>query len=160
MISLTFSPDKIRAVWAEFGTTPMKWLTVRRLGLADIPSAFPLVHLFHKELTVEQWSDYAREVLDDSTGGNAQGFLAAYDGQGTMHGILQYEKSLDPDGQIRMTVTTILACGLFHRHKVRVTMALRHALSNLAQECGCDRGNQGAALFVAQGRFRQSGFHE
>lgn len=117
----------------------MKWLTVKRLGLADISSAFPLVHLHRKELTLDQWSDYARGVLTKGNGADTQGFIAAFDGQGTMHGILQFEKSADVDGHFRIIATNIIACGLFLRHRLRVTTALKQALSELAHESGCER---------------------
>lgn len=117
----------------------MKWITVRRLGLADIPSAFPLVHLHRKELTLDQWSDYARGVLTKDNGADTQGLIAAFDGQGTIHGILQYEKSAEVDGHSRVIATNIIACGLFLRHRIRVTTALKQALSKLALESGCER---------------------
>ena len=116
----------------------MQWLTVKRLKLANIPSAFPLVQLHHRGLTLAQWTDYARSILVDSNGSNTQGFLVAYDGQGTVHGILQYEMRRDVEGRFRLIATNIMVCGLFHRHRVRVTKALIEALSQMTQDFSCE----------------------
>jgi len=89
----------------------MQWLTVKRLKLADIPSAFPLVQLHHRGLTLAQWTDYARSILVDSNGANTQGFLVAYDGQSTVHGILQYEMRRDVEGRLRMKRPTLWSAG-------------------------------------------------
>ena len=117
----------------------MRWLTVKKLKLADAASALPLIQLHHKELGLAEWTDYARDVLNDSNGGNTQGFLVAYDGQGTVHGILQYEMRRDLVGQSRMVATNILVCGLFHRHRVRVTRALTESLSDMASDFDCEQ---------------------
>ena len=116
----------------------MQWLTVKRLKLANIPSAFPLVQLHHRGLTLAQWTDYARSILVASNGANTQGFLVAFDGQGTVHGILHYERRGDVEGRFRMIATNIMVCGLFHRHRVRVTKALIEALSQMRQDFDCE----------------------
>jgi hypothetical protein len=116
----------------------MQWLTVRRLELADIPSAFPLIQLHHRGLTLAQWTDYARGILIDNNGVNAQGFLAAYDGEGIIHGVLQYERRRDVESQLRLIATNTMACGLFHRHRIRIIKALSQSLSQMAPDFGCE----------------------
>jgi hypothetical protein len=116
----------------------MQWLTVRRLKLADIPSAFPLIQLHHRGLTLVQWTDYARGILVDSNGVNARGFLAAYDGEGINNGVLQYERRCDVAGRPQLIATNIMACGLFHRHRIRIIKALSQSLSQMATEFGCE----------------------
>jgi hypothetical protein len=117
----------------------MKWLTVKRLKLEDIASALPLIQLHHKDLGLAEWTDYARGVLIDSNDATTQGFLVVYDGQGTIHGILQYEMRRDLVGQSRMVATNIMVCGLFHRHCVRVTRALIQSLSDMARDLSCEQ---------------------
>lgn len=116
----------------------MQWLTVRRLKLADIPSAFPLIQLHHRGLTLAQWTDYARGILIDSNGVNARGFLAAYDGEGIIHGVLQYERRRDVEGRLRLIATNTMACGLFYRHRIRIIKALAQSLSQMAHDSGCE----------------------
>jgi len=138
MNSQLFRPNDAGVLCAKGKATPMRWLTIRRLKLADIPSAFPLIQLHHRGLTLAQWTNYARGILIDSNGVNAPGFLAAYDGQGTVHGVLQFEMRRDVEGRSRLIATNIMVCGLFHRHRVRVTKALIEALSQMTQDFGCE----------------------
>jgi hypothetical protein len=77
-------------------------------------------------------------ILVDNNSAIAQGFLIACDGQGTVHGILQYERRRDLEGRLRMIATNIMVCGLFHRHRVRVTTALIEALSQMRQDFDCE----------------------
>jgi hypothetical protein len=117
----------------------MKWLTVKKLKLADIASALPLIQLHHKDLGLAEWTDYARGILLQGNDANTQGFLVVHDGQGTIHGVLQYERGRDLVGQSRMVATNIMVCGLFHRHRIRVTRALIQSLSDVAQDLGCEQ---------------------
>jgi hypothetical protein len=139
MNSQLFRPDDAGVFCAKGRITPMQWLTVRRLKLADIPSAFPLIQLHHRGLTLAQWTDYARGILIDSNGVNARGFLAAYDGEAINHGVLQYERRRDVAGRPRLIATNIMACGLFHRHRIRIIKALSQSLSQMAPDFGCER---------------------
>lgn len=117
----------------------MKWLTVKKLKLADIASALPLIQLHHKNLELAEWTDFARGIFVHSNGANTQGFLVVYDGQDTIHGILQYERRRDVVGQYRMVATSIMVCGLFHRHRIRVTRALIQSLSDMARDLSCEQ---------------------
>ena len=137
MNSQLFRPDDAGVFCEKGRITPMQWLTVRRLKLADIPSAFPLIQLHHRGLTLAQWTDYARGILIDSNGVNVRGFLAAYDGEDINHGILQYERRRDVEGQLRLIATNIMACGLFHRHRIRIIKALSQSLSQMAPGKTC-----------------------
>lgn len=117
----------------------MQWLTVRRLKLADIPSAFPLIQLHHRGLTLAQWTDYARSILANGQDTKVQGFLAAFDSQGVIHGVLQYERRYDFDDHFQMVATDLIACGLFKRHHIRIIKVLSQCLSRTAKYYGCEK---------------------
>lgn len=117
----------------------MQWLTIRRLELADIPSAFPLMRLHYQGLSLARWTNYARSILAGGQGTIVQGFLAAFDSQGVIHGVLQYERRYDVDGRFQMVATDLVACGLFKQHHIRIIKALSQCLSRMAKEYGCEQ---------------------
>ena len=139
MISRLIWPEDSRAFRVTNRSFAMEWLTVKPLEPGDVPSAFPLVRLHHKDLGLVQWTDYARGVLVGGEKPFEQGFLAACDNQGVIHGVLQYEVRRNLDGSGRVTATTIMSCGFLDRHRVRVTKVLIESLNALAGKLDCER---------------------
>lgn len=114
----------------------MASLTVRRMKLEDIPIAFPLVSLHHKDLTLSQWTDLARGVLSEGNDTTSAGFILVCDSQGTIFGIAQFEKCADAKGDSKIVSNDMMVCGLFQKHRDLNITALQQALNQMAQEAG------------------------
>jgi hypothetical protein len=95
-----------------------------------------LVRLHHKDLTLSQWTDYARCTLFEGKDVNSAGFILACDSRGTIYGIAQFEKRIDAEGNRQVIARNIMASGLFQQHRSRVITVLRQALDQMAQESG------------------------
>ena len=112
----------------------MACLTVRRMKLEDIPIAFPLVSLHHKNLTFSQWTDLARRVLSEGNGTASTGFILVCDSQETIFGIAQFEKCADAKNDSKIVSNDMMVCGLTQQHCALITTALQQALGQMAQE--------------------------
>ena len=115
----------------------MACVTIRQLKLEDVALVYPLVRLHQKHLTLAEWTNYARGVLFEENEVNSGGFVLACDCRGTIYGLVQYQKRLGAGGGAEIIETNMMAAGLFQKHRLLLTTALRQALSQMAQESGC-----------------------
>lgn len=112
----------------------MDTLKIETLPRSEVAVVFPLVQLLFKDLELEQWTRHADELIAPD---GWRGILIARDLREVVLGMLQYEHRVGLDGTSFMAGSNILACGLTHRHRVRIAAMMIEGLERLAQRSAC-----------------------